>query len=965
MNGKAADSPTAGSNHPVRRLLACSRNLRWSLALLLGCLVLLSAPRLPAATVSYAAAPTTFSWINTTTQTLIVTGPTGGAWSGGAACTSGYDGATPDDDITWQVPLGFTFTFASTPYTQVQIDANGRLQFNNGACGFGGPFIQIPTTAGNTINTPTTTIIPYSLDFDPGNPTNFPGENTTCAPPGCGVFYGTGTTSGGMQYFVVTWYNVPESGQGPCPGCLVFSVQAILYANGTFEFQYQNNSSDPPTDSNGNLPAIGWVVNTTGNYYNYPYIANINNTNNITALNNTAILFGPNLLDHFAITASAYGSTCSTSSVPVTITAEDVLNNVIPNYTGLVTITVSSGSGNATLSVNKANGTLTFLGFDPNTGYPQWSYQFVAADAGGIILNMSDTSGETVNVTVTDFGTGISNTSTNTTFRGGTLVVANAPSEIPVPVAGRPQNMTVTKYNGCNIATGFNPNNQKMTVWLTLDPSQPAGAGLPGVTGNDGNPKIVAPLPTAKPGSFNIRLKFTRGVADFTLNTTDVGKYLLNWCQGNGNTCGSAPITVIPYDLLVNVSGNAGAQSLADPKFMPAGRNFTATVTAYAWSSADACNPPGCSPPTGSGISVDTSPGLALSHFSSPVTITAATPFLPSAGTQGVIANGTLTVTNGSGTANSLQYSEVGSVTLQATAQNYLNTPGVNATGYSYYTGAPANSSYVGRFYPDHFFVSYVDGCNVVNPNNFTYSGQPFKTFTVTAMNAYGSLPADVTHNYDGKLGFAQNVTLSDASSPPAAGSFTPNPIPAASFTSGAFMSTGVTFTFTTQETAPATLTLRATDPDGTSSAGTAEPLAPIQSGRVHLLGAVGSELLDLPLPLYLEAFQGADSGWQVNANDTCTTLATSDFSLSYLPGGLPGGTTSIKGVSLTNGQGSVTLASPGAGNTGDVDVAGSGIPAWLQFDWQTSGTLADPTARASFGVYQGDSHQIYIQVIH
>ncbi|MDE2197357.1 MAG: hypothetical protein KGJ56_09240, partial [Gammaproteobacteria bacterium] len=120
----------------------------------------------------------------------------------------------------------------------------------------------------------------------------------------------------------------------------------------------------------------------------------------------------------------------------------------------------------------------------------------------------------------------------------------------------------------------------------------------------------------------------------------------------------------------------------------------------------------------------------------------------------------------------------------------------------------------------------------------------------------------------------------------------------------------------------------------------------------------------NLPLPLYIESFQGTDSGWQVEANDTCTSLAVSNFSLNYLTGGLPSGATSILSVSLTGGQGNVTLAAPGQNKTGAVDVLGS-VSAWLQYDWQTSGTLANPSARASFGVYQGNSHQIYIHITH
>ncbi len=1006
--------PDPRSQNPCCRLLI--------LAIALCALSSLATVR---ATVSYTASQTPFSWIPTTTQTLIVTGSAGGTWSSGVACSPGsYDGATPDDDITWPIPLGFTFNYGGTDYTQVQIDANGRLQFNNGACGFGGPFIQIPTTPGNT--TPTTTIIPYSLDFDPGDPSIYNGvpENTYCVPappapaPGCGVFYGTGTTTGGIPYFVVTWLNVPQSGFQSPP----FSVQAILYGNGTFAFQYENNSSDPFTDSNGNLPAIGWVIDTTSNYYNDPYITNIANTNNISALNNHAILFTQNLLDHFALFAPTSGSTCSSFPVPVTIVAEDAAGNPLPSYAGLVTLTIISPSGSGNLTVNQGHGTLTPLGPNPTTGYLQWAYQFVPADAGEIVLNLSDPNAETVQVTVEDSGTGITNTSGPITFSGGSLVVANAPGEIPVPVAGRPQNMTVTRYTGCRIDTKFNNANQRMTVWLTLDQSQPAGATLPGVSGNaTRSPTAVSPLPTRKPGRFNINLNFrtTPGTANFVLHTTDVGKYLLNWCQGNGTICGSLPITVIPYDLLVSVSGNPGAQSPTEPVFTAAGKNFTATVTAYAWSSADTCQPPGCLPPTGSGISVDTASSLVLGHFSWPVAMTAVSPFHPGAGTLGSVANGALTVTNGTGTTNSLEYSEVGSVTLEATAANYLNTPGVNATGYSYYTGTLPTSSFVGRFTPDHFAVTvnaptFASSCGA----GFSYLGQPLNystapIVTLTAVDAQGqttlnytnyTIPGtgsdwwklpDITPTYtDPNAPAALGVTVDAglaAFSPPTSTNTAPGSV-TTTFSgplSYILPDTGATpDPIASPFSSDITVSFPVQDSDGivaspqnpfTFTIGFASGDSPtIRQGRLFIPNAYGSEELDLNDPMTTQYYLGPATGWVTATLDNCTTGVTLTLT-EPTPGGpiTPSDTcvwetANQSGLSCGSGKAGEDFSEPPTNGNfnlwfkapdviGPLQLSAQTLPSWLEYDW--GGTGKDnqvPQGTLNFGIYHANPAQIY-----
>jgi len=93
----------------------------------------------PAHAATYTSMATTSNWINPSAHTRVT-------WTNGASCTSVYAGAPIDDDITAQLPLGFTFNFGGVNYTQVQIMSNGRLQFNNGYCGYGTQTTGSPPT---------------------------------------------------------------------------------------------------------------------------------------------------------------------------------------------------------------------------------------------------------------------------------------------------------------------------------------------------------------------------------------------------------------------------------------------------------------------------------------------------------------------------------------------------------------------------------------------------------------------------------------------------------------------------------------------------------------------------------------------------------------------------------------------------------------------------------------------------
>jgi MSHA biogenesis protein MshQ len=924
------------------------------------------------ATTSYVESTPAFNWISTSGQTLIVTGASGGTWSSGANCTTSsngpFDGSAPDDDITWPIPLGFTFNFGGVNYTSVQIMANGRLEFgSNNQCGYGGPFVQIPTTTGNTVST-VTSIIPYSMDFDP-DPVDS-GGGTTCTNPTCGVYYGTGTASNGLSYFVVTWLANPGyAAQTP-----TYTVQAILYSDGSFEFQYENNTSDPPADFNGNLPAIGWEIDTS-HYYQHPY-------SSLSSLNNTAILYSPSLLDHFVITVPSSGS-CS--ALPISITAADASGNAITTFTDTITVSDVGSSGNNlgqfTAGSPTPYGTLTGSGGSPVT------YAYNANDLGTVALNFLDNSGETsATIWVTDNTTGVTSSSSTITYSGGNTfnITPLNPTVSPTysAVAGMPYEFQIELDNSnCGVVTNYTGNNggnKTLDVSITRDSSDPGGTA-PTVIDAVGGNSASAALPNS-PSTTPVTLYFggrrrgnppPGGTAYFYLNTTDVGKYTISFTDNSRSgscrrtTCAgsSSTITVRPFGVVVtnikNAGGtaNPGATTATGSIFSGAGQNFSATVTGVQWQSGDDANNDGIpddytalasSPVTASyGWSTTLAPCPTSTQMGSTGPNCS---YAPSSGVLGSITNGTLAqagFSGGSGTDSTLQYSEVGSFMLSATATNFLNTSGVDVTGYS---GA------IGRFTPDHFVVNRTLACST-----FDYSGQPLLSTTVTAVNAAGTA---ATTNYSASTGFAKTVTVGDATNGTA--NFTNNTF--ANFVSGAETlpsPSDVTYTFPAVETPPVTLTLRATDTDGVSSATSgSEPAVPVRSGRLRIAQANGPEFVNLAVPIYLESYQsigGGDYGWVTTTDDTCTTPVTSDFSLGTFTGSLTAGNTVISSITnVSPGIYTLTIGKPGV--TGSAILTGDlSTKTWLYSDWATQNVLTKPTALISFGIYTGNPHQIYI----
>ncbi|HEY6966428.1 MAG TPA: DUF6701 domain-containing protein, partial [Burkholderiales bacterium] len=389
--------------------------------------------------------------------------------------------------------------------------------------------------------------------------------------------------------------------------------------------------------------------------------------------------------------------------------------------------------------------------------------------------------------------------------------------------------------------------------------------------------------------------------------------------------------------------------------------------------------------------------------------------------TAGTIALGTLSTTSGVVTTTTATYSEVGSISMQLQDQDWSsvdNSDG-SSTAERYFSSAAFN---VGRFVPDHFVMSTSStpqfqtfgaadsACQTPtagSKRSFTYVGQSFKYLstavpvaTFTGQNAANGTLA----NYVGSLVHASGISAVQTYTPNSAtltatvGSPTiaaiADPGPGGTVT----INSGDSFAYVRSNTTPqaafsANISLDVTVSDTseagasqgtitTNSAGTFSAIAfdsgnLFRYGRLRILGAAGSEEIPLPVPVQTEYWNG--TGFVLNGDDHCTTLAQSNVAQGNYQKSLNACETvaSTATVSFVGGAGRLTLTKPGAGNNGSVDLSpqlGASIvvgskycataggaeaaataasKSFLQGAWGGATTYdQNPSARASFGVY-------------
>ncbi len=358
--------------------------------------------------------------------------------------------------------------------------------------------------------------------------------------------------------------------------------------------------------------------------------------------------------------------------------------------------------------------------------------------------------------------------------------------------------------------------------------------------------------------------------------------------------------------------------------------------------------------------------------------------------------------------SNAASYNQVGSFTMQLSDSAFASIDNSDGSTVAERT-IQSSAINVGRFVPDHFAVALNPPLlqTACSAGGFTYTGQTFgyltaPVITVTAQDASNT----PTTFYDGNWWRITNASATGKTYAAVTGTLDTSgitgtdPVIASSglgvgtltFGSG----TGLLFTRTVPADpfdANISLSINVIDADGIAA--TTNPVmfggvpfnsgAAVRYGRVRLRTAVGSELVDLPVTMTAEYYAGAGTGFIVNTGDTCTTnvsLAFSGYTKTLSAGetcvrdsGSPGN--SATGCAAAApiaqrfneppvlGDFNLRLAAPGAGNSGSVLINGT-VPSWLRYDWNTATPLDEnPSGQATFGIFGGETRQIYTREIY
>jgi hypothetical protein len=344
-------------------------------------------------------------------------------------------------------------------------------------------------------------------------------------------------------------------------------------------------------------------------------------------------------------------------------------------------------------------------------------------------------------------------------------------------------------------------------------------------------------------------------------------------------------------------------------------------------------------------------------------------------------------------------YNNVGSFAVQLIDQSFSSVDAVpgdtpaNCSG-QYVCGVTVN---VGRFVPDHFAVSYNTPVFGTTCGSFTYIGQPFNYTTAPVITVTAQDFANNTTTLYSTLGSwwrITNASLTGKAYTAAVGTMDVSGLPGTdpviassglgvgtlTFGSG----TGLLFTRTTPVTpfnADISLAINVIDADGVTyasnparfSAATAgNGIAfsggkPMRFGRLALGNALGSELLNLPVPIQTQYWDGTN--FVTNTGDSCTTITASNIVLSnyqgaLTSGNLPSGNISISGA-FNAGVGSLTLTKPSSAVNGTVDLCvdlggdatclgTSANMSYLGGAWAGTTYTYDPRSRAAFGFRKG-----------
>lgn len=502
-----------------------------------------------------------------------------------------------------------------------------------------------------------------------------------------------------------------------------------------------------------------------------------------------------------------------------------------------------------------------------------------------------------------------------------------------------------------------------------------AGAGAQTVTFSNGQAVVAAGYKDV--GALAIALK-----DETTLDATQ----LPTGIRGATGSFVSRPANFVVSDIR-NAAGsllNPQAPDANGNVFVAAGAPFRATVTAL---DADG----------------DATPNYGQETIAESVRL-AVELVAPAGGADPAVsaATGFAGFSAGVSTATDLMWNEVGIMRVRA------------GIGDSDYLGAGdvlgAVSENIGRFVPNHFTVALNTPSfdTVCTAGGYTFTGEPFDYLTAPQITATARAVGGATAlNYTGDFFRMSTTTLGARNYAAASGSLDLSGLPASGdpvvsedspgvalivFDSGS----GLRFERTTPiDVFNAEVSLDIDVLDSDSVAAVSNPVTfgggsgivfsngpEFRYGRIRFVNAAGSELVNLPVGLFSEYYVNAATGFTRNTDDSCTTgvginfvAFTEDLSAGetcVLDSGSPGSSGAGCAIAAAApdqfaqppaaGSFNLILAAPGAGNSGSTTLNAT-VPDWLQFDWD-AGTPGDedPSAQATFGIFGGQTEQIYIR---
>ncbi|RZL32967.1 MAG: hypothetical protein EOP35_19000, partial [Rubrivivax sp.] len=725
------------------------------------------------------------------------------------------------------------------------------------------------------------------------------------------------------------------------------------------------------------------------------------------------------VVEHYELSVPTASLACQASTVTVTACADSSspCANPISNFAGqTATLATSAGALGASTVTFDASGTATT------------TLSHAAASAGStatVTLSGESTLATSARRCCPDgVSCSAANSCTSSFNTAGFIVAASAngaAATVPAQTAGTMSGswtLRAVKTNTTTKACEAALSGATTVNWGVQcnDPATCSSGNRMTVTGSSavavaGNASGSSSASTAVPMNFD-----ANGNAPFSFNYADVGRVtllaskaaggsLVGALSGSSNAfvvkpagfvlsairCTSYVAGACATSAIATPGNNPGASSASGSAFMPAGKPFSATVTAV-----DSAG--------------NATPNFGREAAPEGVALTAAL-VQPAGGNAPALSNPSAfgSFTGGAATGTTFAWPEVGIVALTPAVADgsYLGAGNV--------TGTPSGN--VGRFVPAGFDVGSFSvthrssmACSPASTFSYMGEGMTFR-FTLTAQNTAGA----TTQNYTGAFAKFDPTNTASINLAGISGStlWKPGGRMTTAFGAGTWSNgvVNVSMTANGQRGASpdgphpnAQFGIAPVDSDGVGmlafnldtdfpADGADRTLlgqVPLRYGRLRLQNALSGANRVLRLPLTAQYWDSSTSTFKTNDLDSCTRITSANVSFGNLRRQLTAADAAMSPNSVTVSPTTptfLTLAAPGGGRVGSLDIAlalgstnadasclktaagwtptvaataGANLSAMRGIWCGGTAAASDPSARATWGLYRGSDGVLY-----